>query len=111
MPTRDRFRRPLRGFVRMAGVACIWRPDFFGEVGTRNGERMVVPSIHNHIGASRHMTGDAIRRAGRSGMPGMFYLGETLRLMALGADPASGGFELAGMRIVTIAANHALGVH
>ena len=70
-----------------------------------------MPAIDDHVGAGRHVAGNAVRGACAWGVAGVGCGIETAGLVALGAHRSTRRAQQAGVRIVAIRANNTARVH
>src|SRR5262245_5391322 len=105
-PALNRARRPLSRFVAMAIVASVWRTELHRQIGTGNPKAVIMPPVHHHVGAFRHVTGGT-----RDG--NIHILMVTMRPsfifawhMTLAADAISWRAKRGTMWVVAIAAGH-----
>src|SRR5262249_27401062 len=107
VPRLDRRRRPLRRFVGLAIGADMRRADRCRQVGTRDGEAVIVPAVDHHIGALRHVAGRAGERRARAFMAVMGGRRVFFRRVTLHADAVAGRAQRRRVRLVAVAAGDA----
>ncbi len=107
VPARDRRGRPFRRLVGVAVVAGVGRAERRREVRARNAEAVVVPDVHHHVGARRHVAGNAGRRRIDAFVVAMGDGRVFLRRVALRADLCARRAKLCAVRLVAVAAGHA----
>ena len=81
------------------------------KIGSRNPDAVVVPRVDRHVGGRRHVTGDATAAGRTQLVEGVGRCLVLRRCMALKAHPVARRAQLERMRVVAVAAGHALLVH
>ena len=106
-PVFDRRGGPFGGAIGVTGRAGVRRTGRRGQVRPRNAKAVVPSRIDLHVGARRHVTGDA-GRAGAARVVVMMLGRVVARCrVAARAQRVPGGAKCGRVRLVTIAAGHA----
>ncbi len=108
VPGLDCVRRPLRVFIGVAGVG---RPERDRKVRAGDAKAVVVAAMDDHVGPGRHVAARAADRRTDAIVPGVRGYGVLVRRMALQADAVAGQLQLRAVRVVAVAAGHALHEH
>src|SRR6516165_2954579 len=110
-PALDLCRSPTRIAGGVASIAGVRRSDLRRKIRARNPQAVVVARIDHHVGLGWHVTGRALRTRASGGMVMMRRAIELRRRMTLRADRIAFRPKLTAVRLVTIAAGHAVRIH
>ena len=122
IPALDGPGRPVRRLIFVAIGAGIRRAGASPEVGARNAEGMIAPSVNDHIVALDHMAVLALGPVAVDRMKVMrrvvvIFQGErrevrvARRAVALGTDAISACTQSGAVRLVTVGAGHTVRIH
>ena len=106
-----RLRRPGIRLVPVTAHTRVRRGQHVAQIGAGNGETMVTPRVHDHIGSSGHVTLNALRARSVRRMCVMFRGVKRLRSVALRAERVAFEFQSGRMGIMAVGAEDAFGGH
>ena len=111
VPRLDLRGRPLRVARRVTARAGVGRAELDGERRARNAQAVIVARVDDHVGRRRHVTARA-RRARAADLVMRVLRPVVLRRQVTGrAHRVAVRVQLSAVRIVAVAARHALRVH
>ena len=110
-PAAHRGGGPLCVLLRVALVAGVRHAQRDRLVGARNPHAVIAPAVDDHVGRARHMALRALRAGGAGGVTVMRRRVVLARRVTLAADRVAVDAQLLCVRVVAVAAGHALAMH
>src|SRR5690606_33492704 len=110
-PAGNLLRGPVRLAVGMAPGAGVWGTQLSGQVGARYGNVVIAARVDDHIVTLRHMTADTLGATRIGSMVMMRGPIELCRQVAAAAQCITLGTQRLAVRLMTITAGNAGGMH
>ena len=110
-PAAHRGGGPARVTIRVALVAGVRHAERDRLIGARHTHAVIAPAVDDHVGRPRHVAVGALRAGGAGRVTVMRRRVVLARRMTLAADRIAVDAQLLRVRVVAVAAGHALAMH